>query len=112
MRTYKGKLLKIYLEENDKYEKKALYEWLIDQAMDLNIAGATVIRAMEGFGAKKHIHTVHILTISLNLPVIIEIVDSSEKIEQFINQVKTALQGCLTTIQDIDISFNESTQNS
>jgi PII-like signaling protein len=107
MKTYKGKILRIYLEENDKYDKKALYEWLLDRAIELNIAGATVIRGMEGFGAKKHFHTVHILSISLNLPVIIEIVDSKEKIEAFIEQVKEPLKGCLTTIQDIEISLNK-----
>jgi len=106
METHKGKILRIYLEENDKHEKKALYEWLLDRAIDMNIAGATVIRGMEGFGAKKHFHTVHILSISLNLPVIIEIVDSGEKIESFINQVKEPLKGYLTTIQDIEISLN------
>jgi PII-like signaling protein len=103
METFKGKMLRIYLEENDKIKKKALYEWILEEAMKLNIAGATVIRGIEGFGEKKHIHSVHILSISLNLPVIIEIIDKEEKISELTSTIKEAIKDCLVTLQDIDI---------
>ena len=106
METLKGKMLKIYLEENDKLNKKALYEWILEEAIKLNIAGATVVRGFEGFGENKHIHTVHILSISLNLPVIIEMVDTEEKITELLSQIKKEIKNCLVTIQDIDIHIS------
>ena len=103
MKTFKGKKLKIYLEENDKLKKKALYEWILEEAIKFNIAGATVVRGFEGFGETKHIHTVHILSMSLNLPVIIEMVDKEEKISELISAIKEEIKHCFVTIQDVEV---------
>jgi len=105
MLTETGQLLRIFIGESDKHEGKPLYEWLIRTAKQNGLAGATVIRAMQGFGAHSQIHTAKILDISTDLPIIIEIVDGPEKIESFLSQVEPIIQGGIATLEEIQICF-------
>jgi hypothetical protein len=78
-----GKLLRIFIGEADHLEHKPLYELLVLRARAMGIAGATVLRGIEGFGARSHLHTAKILRLSEDLPVVVEIVDTEEKIRDF-----------------------------
>ena len=74
-----GKLLRIFLGELDKLDGKPLYEVIVRKARELHLAGATVFRGLEGFGAKSVIHKAKFLELSEDLPILIEIVDSESK---------------------------------
>ena len=80
----KGQLLRIFIGEDDKHERLPLYEWIVRKAREQGLAGATVLRGLEGFGARSHLHTSRILRLSSDLPIIVEIVDTPEKIEAFL----------------------------
>ena len=79
-----GKLLRIFLGESDKINHKPLYEIIVEEAKKEGLAGATVLRGIEGFGANSRIiHTAKILRLSEDLPVVVELVDTEEKIRKF-----------------------------
>ncbi len=82
-----GKLLRIFLGESDKADGKPLYETLVLRAKEAGLAGATVLRGVEGFGATSRIHTARILRLSEDLPIVVEIVDEEEKIRAFMPMV-------------------------
>jgi PII-like signaling protein len=107
----KGHLLRIFVGESDKYDGIPLYEWIIHKARQNSLAGATVIRGIEGYGAHSRIHTSKILRLSEDLPVIIEIVDTLEKIEKFMPLIDEAVKEGLATIEKVDIRFYRSGQN-
>ena len=79
-----GKLLRIFIGEADKVDHKPLYEVLVRKARELGMAGATVLRGVEGFGARSRIHTAKILRLSEDLPLVIELVDTEEKVDSFV----------------------------
>jgi PII-like signaling protein len=87
-----GKLLRIFLGEADRLDGKPLYEYLVTKAREHGLAGATVLRGVEGFGARSRIHTARILRLSEDLPVVVEIVDVEEKIKTFMSVVDDAFQ--------------------
>jgi len=103
-----GHLLRIFIGENDKFEGKPLYEWIIQKAKENSLAGATVIRGIEGYGASSRIHTSKILRLSDDMPVIIEIVDILEKIEKFIPLIDGAIREGLATVEKVEIRFYRS----
>ena len=78
-----GQLLRIFIGEANKYKRMPLYEWIVQQARSQGMAGATVLRGIQGFGANSLIHTTKILRLSEDLPVVVEIIDTKEKIESF-----------------------------
>ena len=78
-----GKLLRIFLGESDKVDGRMMYEAIVRAARESGLAGATVLRGIEGFGARSRIHTAKILRLSEDLPIIVEIVDTEEKIMAF-----------------------------
>ena len=100
-----GQLLRIFIGESDKYGKQPLYEWIVRQAREFGLAGATVFRGLEGFGAHSRVHTAKILRLSSDLPVVIEIVDTSEKIEQFMPIIDGAIKEGLATLEKATIHF-------
>ena len=108
----KGQLLRIFIGESDHHEGKPLYEWIVLKARELGLAGATVIRGIEGFGATSRIHTAKILRLSEDLPLIIEIVDISEKIEAFMPQIDAAISEGLATIENVNIRLYRSAKKS
>jgi PII-like signaling protein len=102
-----GKLLRIFLGELDKYDGKPLYEVIVRKARELNLAGATVFRGLEGFGAKSVIHKAKFLELSEDLPILIEIVDSEDKIAEaipvFDELITNADCGVLITIEKAEV---------
>ena len=94
-------LLRIYLGESDRCDHKPLYEVLVTKAREMHLAGATVLRGPLGFGASSRLHTAKILRLSMDLPVVIEIVDSPEKIEAFLPVLDGVLEGGLVTLEKV-----------
>jgi hypothetical protein len=100
-----GKLLRIFIGENDKYEGHPLYEWIVRRAREHGLAGATVLRGLEGFGAHSRLHTDKILRLSSDLPIVVEIVDTQEKIESFLPLVDAAIGEGLATVERVEVRF-------
>ena len=102
-----GKLLRIFIGESDRCHGRPLYEALVEKARTLGLAGATVWRGIEGYGARSRIHTAKILRLSEDLPVILEIVDSEEKIRaalpEFDAMIEAAGNGGLVTLEKAEI---------
>jgi hypothetical protein len=94
-----GQLLRIFIGEAGKYGRKPLYEWIVQQARSQGMAGATVLRGIQGFGANSLIHTTKILRLSGDLPVVVEIVDTEEKIEAFLRSIDHAITEGLVTVE-------------
>lgn len=103
-----GQLLRIFIGESDRHEGGPLYEWIVRQARAHQMAGATVVRGLEGFGAHSHMHTAKILRLSQDLPIIIEIVDTPEKIRSFLPIIDEAIDEGIATLEDIHIHFYRS----
>lgn len=103
-----GHLLRIFIGESDKHEGMPLYEWIVRTARENGIAGTTVLRGLEGFGAHSRIHTSKILRLSEDLPIVIEIVDTLDKIEKFIPIIDEAIEEGLATIEKVQIRFYRS----
>lgn len=100
-----GQLLRIFIGESDRYDGVPLYEWLVRKARENHMAGATVVRGLEGFGAHSRMHTAKILRLSQDLPIVIEIVDTKEKIRDFLDLVDAAVQEGIATLEDIEVHF-------
>lgn len=103
-----GKRLKIFIGEADRIDHHALFQVIVRKARDLGLAGSTVIRGIEGFGAKSRaIHTARILRLSEDLPIVIEVVDTAEKIGDFLAVVDELLErsgcGALLTLEDVEV---------
>ena len=105
-----GYLLRIFVGESDKHEGKPLYEWLVLKAREAGLAGATVLRGIEGFGAHSRLHTAKILRLSEDLPVVIEIVDGRERIEAFMPVVDHAIREGLATLERVQVRLYRSGQ--
>ncbi|MEF3254542.1 MAG: DUF190 domain-containing protein [Deferribacterales bacterium] len=93
------KLVRIFIGESDKYNGELMYKYLVKKAREMGIAGATVFRGIYGFGASSVIHSASVLTLSEDLPVVIEIVDGNEKIDTYIKEIESVLEHCLITIE-------------
>src|SRR4051812_39250634 len=99
-----GYLLRIFVGESDKVQGKELYEWLVIEARKRGMAGATVLRGVMGFGAHSVIHTFKIERLSEDLPVVVEIVDSQEKIEDFLAFAESEIKhGMLATVEKVQV---------
>ena len=97
-----GSLLRIFVGESDKYEKQPLYEWIVIQARAHGLAGATVLRGLMGFGANTRvIHSFKIERLSEDLPIIIELVDTTAKLETFLSFVEQRLQSDLLATMEV-----------
>src|SRR5262245_3647307 len=103
-----GYLLRIFVGESDKRDGKPLYEWLVLRAREAGLAGATVLRGIEGFGAHSRLHTAKILRLSEDLPIVVEIVDAREKIEAFMPVVDQAVAEGLATLERVRVRFYRS----
>lgn len=100
-----GHLLRIFIGEDDKHGRTPLYEWIVRTARERGLAGATVLRGLEGFGATSRVHTSRILRLSSDLPIVIEIVDTIEKIEAFLEVVDEEITDGLATVEKVQIRF-------
>ncbi|CCK78901.1 DUF190 domain-containing protein [Desulfobacula toluolica] len=101
----KGHLLRIFIGESDKKDGTPLYEWIVKKAREQGLAGATVTRGILGFGAHSRIHTTKILRLSEDMPMVIEIVDTLEKINKFMPVIDHTIIEGLVTIEEISIRF-------
>lgn len=98
-----AQLLRIFLGESDKHRGRPLYEVIVEEARRNGLAGATVLRGMLGFGASSHIHTAKLLRLSEDLPMVVEIVDSPEKIEKFLPDLDNMLTDGLITLEKVQV---------
>lgn len=107
-----SKLLRIFAGEDDRLEHDLLYEKILFTAREQGLAGATVIRGIMSFGASSRVHRAKLIELSEDLPIIIEIVDSAEKIEAFLPFVNNLLEQCgkggLITIENVDVIYYKS----
>jgi len=98
-----GKLLRIFIGEQDKWQGLPLYEAIVNLARKELLAGATVIKGCMGFGCKSHMHTAKILRLSEDLPMIVEIVDSEEKIMAFMPHLDEMVSEGLVTLEKVSV---------
>ena len=98
-----GKLLRIFIGEQDKWKGLPLYEAIVLLARKEKMAGATVIKGCMGFGCKSHMHTAKILRLSEDLPIIIEMVDGEEKINQFLPHLDEMVKEGLVTLEKMNV---------
>ena len=96
-------LLRIFIGESDRWEHKPLYEAIVLRARELQLAGATVTRGLMGFGQDSRLHTAKILRLSMDLPLVIEIVDSEEKINAFLPELEKMIGGGLVTMEQVKV---------
>jgi PII-like signaling protein len=100
-----GQLLRIFVGESDRWQGKPLFEAIVQEARHQGLAGATVFRGFEGFGAHSRIHTSRILRLSEDLPILIEIVDAEEKIQTFLPVLDDMVQEGLVTVEKATVIF-------
>ena len=98
-----GQLLRIFIGENDTYKGAPLFEAIVFKAMELNFAGATVLRGIMGFGAASRIHAAKVLRLSEDLPIIIELVDAIEKINEIIPFLDEVVGEGLITLEKVKV---------
>lgn len=97
--------LRIYSGELDKHGSRPLYEVLVEKAREMGLAGATVIRGISGYGANSRVHTAKILRLSEDLPLVVEIIDTTEKIQSFLPFVNEVVKEGLVTLERVRIFF-------
>ena len=100
-----GLCVRIFIGESDQHENMTLYEWIVQEARARNLAGATVWRGIAGFGANSLIHTNKILRLSEDLPVVIEIVDTPDKINEFLDVLDEVIQEGMVMVDEVKIRF-------
>src|SRR5882724_6661459 len=96
-------LLRIFIGESDHWEHQPLYEAIVLKARELHLAGATVLRGPMGFGKSSRLHTAKILRLSMDLPVVIEIIDSEEKLTAFLPMLDEMIKGGLVTLEKVKV---------
>jgi PII-like signaling protein len=96
-------LLRVFLGEDDKFQRLPLYEAIVLKAREMHLAGATVLRGALGFGHSSRLHTTKILRLSQDLPLIIEIVDSADKIEAFLPELDRIMSSGLVTLEKVQV---------
>jgi PII-like signaling protein len=96
-------LLRIFIGESDRLNHKPLYEAIVLAAREAHLAGATVLRGPMGFGKSSRLHTAKILRLSMDLPLVIEIVDSDEKIQSFLPELDKMITGGLVTMEKVKV---------
>jgi uncharacterized protein len=98
-----GYLLRVFIGESDKWHGQPLYEALVLKARELHLAGATVLRGPMGFGANSRLHTTKILRLSEDFPMIIEIVDSKEKVDELLPHIDEMVQEGMVTLERVQV---------
>lgn len=98
-----GILVRIFIGESDRHNGLALYEAIVQEARRRNMAGATVLRGIMGFGASSRLHTTKILRLSEDLPVVVEIVDTEERIEEFMPFLDEVVREGLITMEKVQV---------
>ena len=96
-------LLRIFIGESDRWKHQPLYEAIVIKARELHLAGATVLRGSMGFGAASRIHTAKILRLSMDLPIVIEIVDTEEKVNTLLPALEEMMGSALVTLEKVRV---------
>ena len=96
-------LLRIFIGESDRHHHQPLYEAIVLKARELHLGGATVLRGPMGFGKSSRMHTAKILRLSMDLPIVIEIVDSEEKINAFLPALEGMMSGGMVTLERVQV---------
>lgn len=98
-----GKLLRIFIGESDTWHGKPLYQAIVQRLREEGLAGATVVRGIEGFGAKSHLHTSRILRLSEHLPLLIEVVDEAARIDSVLPMLDDMVEDGLVTLEKVEV---------
>jgi hypothetical protein len=98
-----AKLVRIFIGESDQWDGRPLYEALVHRAREEGLAGATVLRGIEGFGAGSVVHTARILRLSQDLPIVVELVDVTERIDPFLDIIAEMVHEGLITSERVEI---------
>jgi uncharacterized protein len=98
-----GKLLRIFIGESDKHGRKPLYQAIVEMLREEGMAGATVLRGIEGFGATSHLHTARILRLSEDLPIVIEVADTAERIEAIMPKIDEMVTEGMVTLERVEV---------
>jgi PII-like signaling protein len=106
-----AELLRVFIGESDRHEHVPLYEAIVLEARKRGLAGATVLRGIMGFGADSHMHTAKILRLSEDLPIIVEIVDTPERIEAFLPVVDAMMGEGLVTVEKVRVKMYRNSQH-
>lgn len=107
-----GKLVRIFIGESDHWEGRPLYEAIVHRAREWGLAGATVLRGIEGFGASSVVHTARILRLSEDLPIVVEMVDTAEQIDRFLEEIDEMVSEGLVTVERVEIRKYQAGQGS
>ena len=101
-----GCLLRVFIGESDKHAGRPLYEWIVPQAREAGLAGTTVLRGIMGFGANsRQIQTFKIERLSEDLPIVVEVVDTKENLERFLETIEDGITAGLVTLEKAQIRF-------
>ncbi len=105
MQGFKGErmLMRVYVDDKDKYRGKSLYEAIMELLHDRHFAGATAFRGNLGFGASSAIHTEHILTFTSDLPIVIECIDTEDRIQAIIPEIDNMIGGGMITLEHVRV---------
>ena len=98
-----GTLLRIFIGESDKHGRKPLYQAIVEMLRGQGMAGATVLRGIEGFGATSHLHTARILRLSEDLPIVIEVADTAERIEAIMPRIDEMVREGMVTLERVEV---------
>jgi uncharacterized protein len=98
-----GRLLRVFVGESDSWHGKPLYQAIVERLRQEGLAGTTVLRGIEGFGATSRLHTTRILQLSTDLPVVIEVVDSQERIDHIIPILDSMVGDGLVTLEKVHV---------
>jgi hypothetical protein len=100
-----GLLLRVFVGESDHWHGRPLHEAIMLLARERGLAGCTVTRGLAGYGAKSRIHTAKVLRLSLDLPMVVEIVDTPEKVRAFLPEVEAMVEDGLATLEPVEVHF-------
>lgn len=103
MENQQARLLRIFIGESDTHEGRSLYQAIVEMLRERGLAGATVIRGIEGFGKSSRLHAAHILRLSEDLPIVIECVDTAERVEAVLPDLDEMIGDGLVTLERVDV---------
>lgn len=98
-----GKILRVHIGESDTWQGRPLYQVIVRRLREQGVAGATVLRGIEGFGAHSRLHTARILRLSEDLPIVIEVVDREDRIRDVLPILDEMVTEGLVTIEDVEV---------
>jgi hypothetical protein len=112
MRTLEGEqvLMRVFIGESDRWEHRPLYMALIELFRRNGLAGATVLKGVAGFGARSVLHTASILRLSADLPLVVEVVDSQERLDTVLPEIDAMMSGGLITLEKVRVIRYEATR--